>query len=376
MPAAIDLPGLDGANPLGFLAALGVLAVLDTAPAAGPKLGWRFGRRWVPSLVDAPAPDAEELARILETRLRGETVPAGACAAQAQARNEMDKAQKAIEDKRKELKRRRLRGQELRKIQELELRPLELVYEECRRRWLDTLRGAVPSPELSLGKRIDCSGREYRALAGGLLANPGRLEMEALHLLAAFGSDACSRKDSEVIEATPFSFINGSGHQNFLETAGQLMTKTSRENMRRTLFERWDYRDEGHSMRWDPSEDRRYALMDRDPTAAGNKASTMWMANLLAYRALAAFPSAPAGRRLLTAGWDEERRNFTWPLWAHPASLDLVRSLVQSRDLIEEIPDCRLLKEQGILAAYRAHRIQVGTGVMQKLNFAPPRRVA
>ena len=72
-------------------------------------------------------------------------------------------------------------------------------------------------------------------------------------------------------------------------------------------------------MRWDPAEDRRYALLDRDPTATGNKPRTVWIANLLAYHALAWFPSAPTARGLLTTGWDRSGEAFTWPLWQVPA---------------------------------------------------------
>lgn len=126
-------------------------------------------------------------------------------------------------------------------------------------------------------------------------------------------------------------------------------------------------------MRWDPIEDRRYALMDRDPSE--NSPRTMWMANLLAYRALSLFPAAAAGRRLVAAGWDAEGRAFTWPIWEHPLDVDGVRSLVQLRELIEERPDRAALRARGIVAAYRAHRVEVGTGANRKVNFSPARRV-
>lgn len=154
------------------------------------------------------------------------------------------------------------------------------------------------------------------------------------------------------------------------------MARVSQESVHRTLFRPWDYRDEKLSMRWDPIEDRRYALMDRDPTASDNKPRTMWMANLLGYRALALFPSAATGRGLGVTGWDTQRRSFSWPLWECPLDVDGVRSVVQLRQLLDEHPDVSALWPRGILAVYRAQRIAVGTGPNRKVNFAPARRVA
>jgi hypothetical protein len=55
------LSGLEGRNPLGFLAALGALnAVADAVSAAGliPKLCWRYAGTYRPVLVDVPEPEA------------------------------------------------------------------------------------------------------------------------------------------------------------------------------------------------------------------------------------------------------------------------------------------------------------------------------
>ena len=73
---------------------------------------------------------------------------------------------------------------------------------------------------------------------------------------------------------------------------GQPQDRLQIERVHAALFEPWTYRDDRYSMRWDPLEDRRYALMDRDPTASDNKSRTVWMANLFAYRSLVLFPSA------------------------------------------------------------------------------------
>jgi hypothetical protein len=287
----------------------------------------------------------------------------------------MERARTAINNKRKEFRQRGLRGRELREAVERELLPLRDEYEKWRLQWLQALREAVPRPELALGKRIDCTPAEYREHVQAVMASADRLSRDPLDMFASFGVDAVRQNNADSIEPTPFCFTTGSGHQNFLETARELMSRVSTESVRRTLFAPWDYRDERFSMRWDPIEDRRYALMDRDPTASGNKARTVWMANLLAYRALALFPTAPVGRRLAAAGWDAQQTSFTWPLWEQPLGLDTVRSLVQLRELVEEQPDPAVLRARGIAAVYRANRIVVGDGANRKVNFSPARGI-
>jgi len=375
MARSFELAGLDGTNPLGFLAALGTLASLHYSGVGEPRLGWKRVNRWIPVLNGANVVDEEALASLVAESLRGRVVPKDAEARREDTEKAMEQAKTAVTKKRDEIKKRGLRGRERAEAEERELRPLELEYEEKRLQWLNTLRDAVPRPELALGKRIDCTTQEYREHAAALVATSDQSNREALDMLTAFGIDAVHQRNSDSIEPTPFCFITGSGHQYFLDTARQLAARVTPERVLRTLFNPWDYADKGLSMRWDPIEDRRYALMDRDPTAPGNKLRTMWMANLLAYRALTIFPSAPSGRRLQAAGWDPDQKAFTWPLWEWSLGLDAVRSLVQLRELAEEQPDFSTLRARGIAAVYRANRLEVGTGANRKVNFSPARRI-
>jgi hypothetical protein len=149
-------------------------------------------------------------------------------------------------------------------------------------------------------------------------------------------------------------------------------------------------------LRWDPIEDRRYALMDRDPTASDNKSRTVWMANLLAYRALVLFPSVPTKGVLETTAWHEtpqsgQRRkdarrqgrepaswrdmDFTWPLWVHPADPDTIRSHMLLPALKGENPDRMVLRRRGVMAVFRSRRLKVGSGANFKINFGPARGV-
>lgn len=156
------------------------------------------------------------------------------------------------------------------------------------------------------------------------------------------------------------------------------MERVTPEAVRQTLFETWAYRDEKLSMRWDPIEDRRYALMDRDPTASDNKSTTVWMANLLAYRALPLFPCAPARQELATTAWapaDEKDLAFTWPIWERSAPPDTIRSLLQLKGLAEPDKHRTVLRARGIAAIFRSRRIKVGAGSNYKWNFTPARGV-
>jgi hypothetical protein len=377
-PNRFELLGLDGTNPLGFLAALGTLVTLEQARQGGSRLWWKRQHTWIPVLEGAPAADEHALAQVLADDLRGRPVDPEADQQRAAAQKGMEDARTALKKKREEIKKRQLTRAERAEVGKRELPPLEDEYRAKRQRWLEALRLAVPRPELALGKRLDCTPEEYREHAAGFLERAGYAEREALDLLAAFGSDACRRRqqrDGSIIQPTPFCFISGSGNQEFLETARQLVGRVSTERLQAVLFQPWRYRDPKLSMRWDPVEDKRYALTDVKPADEG--ASTEWMANLLAYRAHALFPTAPTSRGLGTAGWIqlEDWEAFTWPLWQYPATLDTVRSLVQLAEWAEEDPDTSPLRARGIAAVYRAQRIEVGAGSNRKINFAPARQV-
>jgi len=373
MRQSFELTGLDGSNPLGFLAALGTLVSVDPFGEGVAQLRWKRSTRWRPVLEGIEADSKQKLAEVVAKSVRGTVVSKDRELSRANAEKAMEQAKTAVKKKRDELKARGLRGSERAQAEERELGPLERAYQEKRLQWLEALRAAVPRPELALGKSIDCTSDEYREHAEALATNAGRSNREALDMLAAFGSDAVLHRNQDRIAATPFCFTTGSGKQYFLDTARQLIGKVSEEAVYRTLFEPWDYRDEGLSMRWDPVEDRRYALLDRDPS--GESVRTMWMANLLAYRALALFPAAPVGGRLEVTGWDPNHEKFTWPLWEAPLVLDVVRCLLQLRELVEEEPNASILRARGIITAYRAARIEVGSGTNKKLNFAPAKRV-
>lgn len=376
---SLELPGIDGANPLGFLAALGTLMTVRQGGEKQARLRWKRARTWVPVLDGLATSDPDKLSDAVAGALRGRAVSGDDEKKRAATQKEFDVAKKAVEDKKKEIRNRGLSKKDRDAAIEQEVPPLEQAREVQRQRWLEALKKAVPRPELAIGKRIDCTYEEYREHADDFLVGAGHADRETLDFLAAFGSDACRSKSKtkpHEIEPMPFCFTTGSGHQFFLDTVRQLMEQVKPERVRQVLFEPWAYRDEKLSMRWDPIEDRRYALSDTNPS--DDAARTVWMANILAYRALLLFPSTPGRRGLSTTAWapiDERDLAFTWPIWEFTAPPDTIRSLLQLSELAEPERYRSPLRARGIAAIFRSRRIKVGAGSNYKCNFSPARGV-
>lgn len=372
----IELPALSGDNPLGFLAALGVVAALHQTGEKEIRLSWKWNVvSWIP-ILHGFIGDKVSLVKKLADALKGRAVS-------KEAEKEEQKAKKAFKTAKRNWNKAKKR-----KAEKSELSCLEEERKHCEKDWQNALKNASESPELALGQRPDVEKDVYYNFAQDFLDKPLRLNRIAIDMLAAFGSDAVvaresNGKEKSRIEVTPFCFIKGSGNQFFLDTARCLMNKVEmrekklykgeKEPLYKALFQEWDYLDETLSMRWDPLDDRRYALMDIDPSDPKSKSGTVWMANLLAYRALALFPSAPVKRQLKTTGWirleesKKERDVFTWPIWDKPIGVETIRSLLQHSEMVKKSPSLKKLIPLGVCAYFRAKRIQEG----KFFNFSP-----
>lgn len=373
----LELSALDGANPLGFLAALGTLDVLsENDPQI--KLGWHARARWTPFLASPnPLDEAGSLQRLAE-RLHGQAVVEKAERKREASQGRFDAAKKSLKDATDALKAQKLKGNQLKTERERVVEPVRRRFERRRKIALARLKSAVPSPELALGQRPDCTIEEFRQHAVAIRADAVVGKRTTADLLASFGTEI-DDDENERIQPTAFCFITGSGHQWFLDTARQLMAEVTDSKLREALFLPWTYPDEKLTMRWDPLDDRRYALMDRDPTATDNKSTTVWMANLLGYFALGLFPCAAFARRAATACWSTDRESpaFRWPVWKQPLKRDAVRSLFTHRafaapDYEGERKDLRTeLRARGVAGIFCAKRIQVGNPPLHKINFSP-----
>jgi hypothetical protein len=370
------LAGLDGSNPLGFMAALGVIAALDASPNR-PKLAWVSGSGWQPRLK-FPAPvTSQTLADQLHAAVCGRAVAADAMTVRRRTEKDYSAAKKRVKNKRSDILRRKLKAPDRDAAFAQELEPLERTAAEKREVWMAALETAVASPELALGKDLSASVVEFRTILDRHAQTASHQTRATVNLLAHFGCDSCFDARTQRIEVTPLCFVTGSGHQHFLETAGNLMARVTVEQVHDVLFQPWRYEDERLSMRWDPVEDRRYALMWNNPSNQGNEAKTVWAANLLAYRGLELLSSVPVGSHLATTGFSRRRRReyFTWPLWEDELDLDTIRSLLMLAELQSETPDRDLLLRRGIREICRCERIQVGKPPLHKINFTPTQPV-
>lgn len=200
-----------------------------------------------------------------------------------------------------------------------------------------------------------------------------------IQLYGALMSDgAIGIKDT--IVPSPLSTMVGQGHQHFLTRLagvpkGQLPTAIAKgknppdlnapKYIEEALFEEWRREDPTESFRWDPAEDRRYALRDVDPST--DSATTQHGANRLAAVGLPVFSTAPTGRpraaALAARGFSrgrDRRIRLTWPLWLERRSLQSIVALLDLPALHQDDINFPDLATYQIETVYRSYRIANG----------------
>jgi len=168
--------------------------------------------------------------------------------------------------------------------------------------------------------------------------------------------------------------MSGAGHQHFLYFMRKLIDETNTEHLREALFGPWRYRDPAPSLRWDPEDDRRYALRWREPST--DPLRTVRGANRLAFEALSLLPVIPTHTRAVTTGFTGQRSSnifWTWPIWSRSLPLDVTRSLLSLSTLVteNEANSHAELTARGIVAVFRSQRISIG----KYRNFTPAQSV-
>jgi len=310
------LPGPDAANPLGFLCALGTLAVCDHL-RLGPRMRWEpAANSFRPRLsLDAPR-TSEALCEEIATALRDdvEQGPPAWCAA-------------------------------------------EVI------------------------RRPAGSYREF-AQAAAASAAPG--DRASADFAAACASEVVTAEKSDEVEPTRFSFANGQSGKYLLRDYRELAASLTPDLVRSALFASWAYHEASKALRWDPRERRLYALRADDPGTS--TVYTSHGGNALAFWGLTLLPSFPkADGTLVTTAFARHRAAdgkaadfFTWPVWGHAATPDVVRGLLalpmladapqpqdkpaedEGRRVAESAADRAAL---GLLAAYRSGRINYQKGL-------------
>lgn len=202
-------------------------------------------------------------------------------------------------------------------------------------------------------------------------------------LLGSLFSDAALKDDGRIF-AAPLCAMFGQGHQHFLNR----LTEVPRGVLPRTmakrrplpdlnapsylaaaLFTPWARIDETDGFRWDPAEDRRYALRFRNPSSDAGR--TVHGANRLASLGLAALKGAAVNRRrgirFLTTGAEvasDGALTIAWPIWDRPASLAAIQALLGHPSLVSAEGDGT--RHLGVVERRRARRVSNG----KFMNFA------
>lgn len=183
--------------------------------------------------------------------------------------------------------------------------------------------------------------------------------------LAGFGTELYPDEKTGQFQDSRFRMVRSgdSAGQGLPSYAKAIRRATTPAHIRRALFRAWDYRDTGYnSLRWDPIEDRRYALRWWNPSNRNkSKSETMLAANALAVEALRCFPVfIAAGKQAQTTGFQRigpRGISFVWPIWTPPVDTDTLRSLLALSDLGKDpLPRCDLAR-MGIKEVYCSRRI-------------------
>jgi hypothetical protein len=266
----IELPGLDAQNPLGFLAALGALVVVDHHAVATrqkrPQMWFEDQGALIASLnshLDLAAVEA----LILEDAKDQGSNPA-----------------------------------------------LQLAYDDC---------GALVAPTATKAKR-DLKPTPHGAREFLLLCRQG--DRRTADLAAAFLSELAQDNNGNT---KPTSFHFAAGQQQFLAMVEQIRAGITAEDVAEALRGPWRNESTLPSLAWDSSEARYYALRATDPS--GEKRGSVPAAYWLGLQGMSLMPVVARGSRLATTGvvggW--KTSVFTWPVWETRITLQVAASLLR-----------------------------------------------
>ena len=217
------------------------------------------------------------------------------------------------------------------------------------------------TPEFDFDKNLNVKPEQFKDVAETTQSKAQPQDRRYADFVAAFGCELYETRYRKSIQDTALRTMSGAGHQHFLGTMKQLVQGTQSAHLRSSLFESWSYSDAKLGLRWDPEEDRRYALRWDNPSD-GSGVKTVRGANRLAVEALPVLPTAPGARELQTTGF--AKRNgavlFTWPIWQVAVGIDVVRSLLALPELQKPEPNREHLKAMGVVEVVRSRRITVG----------------
>lgn len=149
---------------------------------------------------------------------------------------------------------------------------------------------------------------------------------EAAAYAAAYATDIALDEKGTSTKPTAFHFT--AAQQTFLGAVESIRASVTQEWTETSLFIGRGERP-GSNLRWDPSAERSWALMANNPTDDGTRvnAPLEWLA-FRGLPLLPSFPRGTRIITTGVVGRGDDM-TFTWPLWSVPASLQTVRSALQ-----------------------------------------------
>ncbi|HSW31651.1 MAG TPA: hypothetical protein VLH75_19345 [Longimicrobiales bacterium] len=284
---SVRLPGLDGSNPLGFLAALGVLRILDHVARARrrplPRMRWIEVGHWQPEIESGADSGLDDvISAILEDKATWVDDPALMLAYDSTGTELVDP-----------------RGGSQGIVRDLKPRPAVM------RLFLGRLVVSAEVPDLDFAYRLAVR--------------------RSLDTAGFYGSEVVQDNNGNT---KPFALHFSAGQQTFLKAVAQLQSGVGEADLVEALSGPWRGTSKLPSMSWDATVARIYALRASDPSSEkrGSNPGADW----LAFVGLGFLSAVPHGGALLTTGvrggW--KGGSFTWPVWTSPLTGRVVRSLL------------------------------------------------
>ena len=292
----VILTGLDGSNPLAFLAALGALDAASEQLRTKDRrlrLAWRDEGAWRPVIFGV-----ESLGELIETLTAEQASWRDAPALQLRY-GKQKKGQRA--------------GKEAHDLK--------------------------PPPD------------QFRAfveqVVGVAEQNPNMRRQ--LDMVASYGTDAVTDNQGNM-KPTALHFT--AGQQEFLAMVDELARLVTPADLEEALIGPWKYERPLPVLQWDSSGARDYALRAEDPSK--DKKTGVPGADWLAYRALPLFRVAPVHGRLQTTccggGWKDGF--FEWPIWSAALTREVVQVLLGVAKLCDLPGEIR--RARGVVAVFRS----------------------
>lgn len=387
----IRCEGLDGSNPLHFLAALGVLRLRERI-APGVTMCWvRPQGVWNPELVmestcDAFLPDVVEWLHELAKTTGIDPSARRAVETNKTALKRLNEQLKVERAKVKEqIRQRGLTGDDAKQYEKEQLASIyasiaarEADLDAARVKLADAYGDGIAHFGDVIGvapaivrSRAETSVKAFLAARSATTPSQADVDVLVSHLAAL----ACDQvADGGKVAPTRYSFGNGSGGQCLLKDWRNLAAMVTVEQMRATLMGTGQRVVCGATnLNWDPAANRSYALNWNSPDdKTNNPKQTDVAANALAYVGLGFMSVMPVGGRLSAVGWGPGDQ-WTWPLWETPIQAHTVRSLLAHEMLMQETSDTGITRALGVVEVRRSDRIDPsGQG---RPYFSPSRPV-